>query len=170
MRYSTLLAGSLCAALVLGSAASAQQGAAPAQPPAWPPPGPQISLDQAMKALAAAVAKGKTTPYQYAFAVVGPNGNLICFEQEDGAQTSAGRIAINKARTAATFGRPTKVFFDAMQDGHNFVATLAPYIVASPGGLPLLADGKVIGAIGVSGGPNGLIDQASAQAGVDAIK
>jgi glc operon protein GlcG len=170
MRCSTLTASAVGAVLMFGSAASAQQGAAPAQPPAWPPPGPTISLDQATKVLAAAVAKGKTTPYQYAFAVVGPTGNLICFEQEDGAQTSAGEIAINKARTAATFGRPSKTFFDAMQAGHNFVATLAPYIVASPGGLPLMAGGKVIGAIGVSGGPNGLIDQTAAQAGVDALQ
>lgn len=168
MRYLTLMAGGVCAALVLGSAASAQQGAS-AQPPAWPSPGPQISLDRAKKAVEAAVAKGKTTPYQYAFAVVGPTGNLIYFEQEDGSQTSAGKIAINKARTAATFSRPSKAFFDAMQAGHNSVATLAPYVVASPGGLLLMADGKVIGAIGVSGGPNGLIDQAAAQAGVDAL-
>jgi glc operon protein GlcG len=170
MRYLTLIAGGVCAALVLGSAASAQQGAAPAQPPSWPSPGPAISLDQATKAVEAAMAKGKTTPYQYAFAVVGPTGNLIYFEIQDGALTAAGEIAINKARTAATFSRPTKVFFDAVEAGHQFVTTLAPYIVASPGGLPLIADGKVIGAIGVSGGPNGLIDQAAAQAGVDALK
>jgi glc operon protein GlcG len=153
--------------LMLGSVASAQQAGAPT-PPAWPPPGPAISLDKAKKAVA--VAEGKTTPCQYAFAVVGPTGNLIYFEIEDGAATSATRVAIDKARTSATFSRPSKAFFDAMEAGHHFVATLAPYIVASPGGLPLMADGKVIGAIGVSGGPNGLIDQAAAQAGVDALK
>jgi uncharacterized protein GlcG (DUF336 family) len=57
-----------------------------------------------------------------------------------------------------------------MEAGHSFQSTLAPYVVASPGGLLLMVDGKIAGAIGVSGGANGLIDQTAAQAGVDALK
>jgi uncharacterized protein GlcG (DUF336 family) len=170
MRHLTVIAGALCAALVLGTTAFAQQPAAPAAPPAFPPTGPAITIDQAKKAVSAAVAEGKTTSYRYAFAVVDPDGSLVYFEKNDGAIIAATKIAINKARTAATFNRPSSAFFDAMQSGHPFVTTLAPYLVASPGGLPILVDGKVIGAIGVSGSPNGGIDQTAAQAGVDALK
>jgi uncharacterized protein GlcG (DUF336 family) len=59
---------------------------------------------------------------------------------------------------------------DQFESGHTFASTLAPYLVASAGGLPILVDGKVIGTISVSGSPTGLIGQAAAQAGVDALK
>lgn len=83
---------------------------------------------------------------------------------------AATELAINKARTAATFNRPTKAFFDAMESGHSSVATLAPYLIAAAGGIPLMVDGKVIGGIGVSGSPTGLLDSIPAQAGADALK
>jgi glc operon protein GlcG len=68
------------------------------------------------------------------------------------------------------FKRPTKAFFDAMEAGHNFVATLSPGLTASSGGIPLTVDGKIIGAIGVSGSPSGPTDLGPAQAGADALK
>ena len=88
----------------------------------------------------------------------------------DSAPTSSNEIGIGKARTAATFKRPSKAFFDQMESGHPYVGQLDPRIVASAGGIPLMLNGKIVGAIGVSGGANGLMDAAAAQAGVDALK
>jgi uncharacterized protein GlcG (DUF336 family) len=106
----------------------------------------------------------------YTFAVVDPTGSLVYFEKMDGAIYASTEIAMRKARTAATFKRPTKAFFDAMESGHPFVATLTPELTASIGGIPLMVDGKIIGAIGVSGSPSGPTDLAPAQAGADALK
>jgi glc operon protein GlcG len=164
----------VCAAIILASTAYAQQPMAPAAAPASPPPppayGPPITVDQAKKAVAAAVAEGKSTPYLYTFAVVDPTGSLVYFEKDDGAIYAATEIAIGKARTAAIFKRPSKAFFDQMNSGQPYVATLIPGLVAAAGGIPLVVDGKIVGAIGVSGGPNGLIDSQAAQAGADALK
>ena len=170
MRQLSLLAGVICVTAVLGSSAYAQQQPAPPAPPAWPLTGPTITIEQAKKAAAVAVASGKATPYVYAFAVVDPTSGLVYFEKNDGVLIAATEIAINKARTTATFNRPTKAFFDAMESGHSSVATLAPYLIAAAGGIPLMVDGKVIGGIGVSGSPTGLLDSIPAQAGADALK
>jgi glc operon protein GlcG len=171
----SILAGAICAGIVLGSVAYAQQPAAqqPAtqpMPPAPPPIGAPVTNAQAKKAVAAAVANAVTRPYLLVFAVVDPSGSLVYFEKMDGAPYSSTDVAIGKARTAATFERPTEVFFNQMEGGHPFVATLAPYVTASRGGIPLIVDGKLIGAIGVSGSPNPAFDISAAQAGVDAIK
>ncbi len=88
----------------------------------------------------------------------------------DGAIYAATEIAIRKARTAAMFRRPTKAFFDTMESGHAFIATLTPELTASIGGIPLMVDGKIVGAIGVSGSPSGPTDLPPAQAGADALK
>jgi len=158
----------VCAMVLGGSAAYAQQPTSP--PPAPPDYGPPVTTEQAKKAVAAALAEGKKTPYGYAFAVVDPSGSLVYFEKMDGAIHAATNIAIGKARTAATFKRPSKAFFDAMEAGHPYVMTLEPGLVAAAGGVPLMVDGKIIGAIGVSGGPTGVIDLQAAQAGADALK
>lgn len=168
MRRLTFLAGAICAVVALGSVAYAQQQAAPPPPP--PAYGPPVTTDQAKKAVAAAVAEAKTKPYLLVFAVVDPSGNLVYFEKMDGAIYASNDIAIGKARTAATFKRPTFGFFEQMEAGHNYIMTLTPGLVASGGGLPLVVEGKIVGAIGVSGSPTGVIDQAAAQAGVDALK
>ena len=170
MRLLSLAAGAICATLVLGSAAHAQQPAPPTLPPPAPTYGSPITLDQAKKVVAAAVAEAKARPYLCVFAVVDPSGSLVYFEKMDSAPYSSVEIAIGKARTSAIFKRPTIGFFDQMESGHNYVVTLPPGIVASGGGVPLVVDGKIIGAVGVSGSPNGLIDQQSAQAGAEALK
>lgn len=167
MRRLSIMAGVFGAMLAFGSFAFAQQ---PAAPPVPPPVGPSVTIAQAKKAVAAALAKAKERPYLLDFSVVDPSGSLVYFEKMDGAPYSSTDISIGKARTAATFERPTKVFFDQMEAGHQFVTTLAPYVIASIGGLPLVADGKLIGAIGVSGSPNPMFDNDAAQAGVDALK
>jgi glc operon protein GlcG len=155
-------------ALLAGSAFG--QTPAPAAPPTAPLPyGPPVTISQAKQAVAAAVAEAKKTAYFYTFAVVDPAGDLVYFEKMDSAPTSSNEIGIGKARTAATFKRPSKAFFDQMETGHPYVGQLDPRIVASAGGIPLVVDGKIIGAIGVSGGANGLMDAVAAQAGADTL-
>lgn len=144
-----------------------------AQQPAPPPPpayGPPITIEQAKKAAAAAVAEAKKTPYQYAFAIVNPSGNLVYFEKMDDVLIASINIAIGKARTSATLKRPSKALFDQMETGHPYVSTLDPGVVAAAGGVLLMVDGKIVGAIGVSGGPTGLIDAQMAEAGAAALK
>lgn len=159
----------LAAGLFLVGAAGAQQ-----QPAASPPPAPvygaPVTTEQAKKAVAAALAEGKTRPYLLVFAVVDPSGNLVYFEKMDSAPYASNDVAIGKARTSAIFKRPTMALFEQMEGGHNYVMTLPPGIVASGGGLPIVVDGKIIGAIGVSGSPSGLLDQTAAEAGVNALK
>jgi len=171
MRRLTLIAVA-CAAALSSSLAFAQQPAAPAAPPPAPPAyGPPVTLEQAKKAVAVAVTEAKKNAgYTFVFAVVDPAGNLVYFERMDSAPTSSVDIAVGKAWTAATFKRPSKAFFDAMESGHSFFGQLHPRVTASAGGLPLMVDGKIVGAIGVSGGANGLMDLGAAQAGADALK
>lgn len=170
MRRFSLITAAACAALLFGFVAHAQQPAAPPPPPPPPPAyGAPVTIDQAKKAVAGAMAEAKKLPYLYVFAVVDPSGSLVYFEKMDGAVYASTQIAMSKARAAATYKRPTKVYFDLMEAGHSFVGTLDG-MIASAGGIPLMVDGKIIGAIGVSGGPSGLFDTAAAQAGVDALK
>src|SRR5580704_10275960 len=161
------------ATLILGSAVHAQQPVPPAPTvaaPVPPPPyGPPITIAQAKMVVAAAVAEAKKTPYLYTFSVVDPSGDLVYFEKMDSAPTSSNEIGIGKARTAATFKRPSKAFFDQRESGDPFVGQLDPRIVASAGGIPLIVDGKIVGAIGISGGANGLMDAVAVQAGADAL-
>ncbi len=169
MRGFSLITTLAFAAAIFGSAAYAQQPAASSPPP---PPhyGPPITIEQAKKVAAAAVAEAKKTPYDYAFAIVNPSGNLVYFEKTDDVLIASINIAIAKAQTSATLKRPSKALFDQMETGHPYVATLYPGIVAAAGGVPILVDGKIIGAIGVSGSPTGLIDAHAAEAGAAALK
>ena len=171
MRYLSFAALTLCVAVAFGTAAYAQQPPAAAAPPPPPAYGPPVTLEQAKKAVAASVTEAKKVAgYQFVFAVVDPAGNLVYFEKMDSAPTSSVDIAIGKAWTAATFKRPSKAFFDAMETGHSFFGQLHPRVTASAGGIPLVVDGKIVGAIGVSGGANGLMDLGAAQVGADALK
>jgi glc operon protein GlcG len=166
MRRLSLITAVASAAIFYASAVCAQQPAPP-PPPAY---GPPITIEQAKKVAAAAVAEAKKTPYHYAFAIVDPSGHLVYFERTDDVLTASINIAIGKAQTSATLKRPSKALFDAMESGHPYVATLYPGIVAAAGGVPIIVGGKIIGAIGVSGGPTGLIDLAAADAGANALK
>jgi len=171
MRRLTVIAVA-CAAALSSSLAFAQQPAAPTAPPPPPPAyGPPVTLDQAKKAVAAAVTESKKAAgYTFVFAVVDPAGDLVYFEKMDSAPTSSIEVAIGKAWTAATFKRPSKLYFDQMEAGHAFFGQLHPRLTASAGGVPIVVDGKIVGAIGVSGGANGLMDMGAAQAGADALK
>ena len=167
MRRLSIITAAAVATVLLGTAVHAQQPAPSPPPPAY---GPPVTIEQAKKAVAAAVVEAKKTGYLYTFAVVDPSGDLVYFEKMDSAPTSSNEIGIGKARTAATFKRPSKAFFDQMESGHPYVGQLDPRIVASAGGIPLIIDGKIVGAIGVSGGASGLMDAVAAQAGVDTLK
>ena len=158
---------SLCAiafSLNILSPARAQQ---PAPPPA-PPFGTPITYAQAQKAALAAMAKAGEIRVPNSIAVVEPSGDLVFFLRMDGAPYSAAALAQQKAWTAARYRRPTKVFYDGVESGHPFFLTF-PGISATPGGIPIVVDGKLIGAIGVSGG-NGEQDVIVSGAGAEALK
>jgi len=96
MRSLSLITALAFAAALFGSAVYAQQPAA-SSPPAPPPYGPPITIEQAKKVAAAALAEAKKTPYEYTFAIVNPSGNLVYFEKTDDVLTAAINIAIGKA-------------------------------------------------------------------------
>jgi glc operon protein GlcG len=145
----------------------ADQKTTPAPPPT-PPYGMPITLDQAKHVAAAAEAEARKNNWAMAIAIAEPSGALVYFLKMDNTQYGSIKIAPAKAETAALFRRPTKMFTDALQDGHLFFLTFEG-LSAAPGGLPIIADGKLIGAIGVSGGA-GHQDDVVAKAGADAIK
>jgi glc operon protein GlcG len=119
--------------------------------------------------LGAAEAEAKKRNWKMNIAVVDPNGDLINFLRMDGAQVASVNISQGKARTAARYRRPTQLFYNAYETGHPYVSTLDRTLVASPGGFPLVEGGKLIGAIGCSGG-TGDQDALICKAGADMIK
>ena len=160
---------STIAALLLAVPVFAQ---APAPiPDAMPfdiPYGTPISLERAKQVGDAAAAEAKKRNWKMAIAVVDPSGDLVYFVKLDGTAYSSAKIAEHKARSAAIFRRPTKVFFDAMESGHPYVMTLDGMIGAD-GGLPITESGKIIGGIGTSGG-TGAQDAIVSKAGADTVK
>jgi len=153
MRYSFAAAGALCAALIAGSGFIAQaQEAVPEKMPFDIPYGMAVSYDKAIGAINAAAAESKKRNWKMNIAVVDNNGDLIAFQRMDGAQIASVKIAQGKASTAARYRRETELFFKAFESGHPYVATLDNTLVASPGGIPLMEGGKMVGAIGCSGG------------------
>ena len=102
-----------------------------------------------------------------AIAIAEPTGALVYFLKMDDTQYASIELAMAKAKTAAIYRRPTKMFTEALGNGHLLFLTFQD-LCAAPGGLPLVADGKLIGAIGVSGGA-GHQDDIVAQAGVAAL-
>ena len=130
--------------------------------------GAPISLDRADAVLAAAVAESKKRDWKLVCAVVDSGANLVSFKRMDGAQLASISVAEHKARTAAKFRRETKAFEGGIQGGFQYLATLDD-VIASRGGIPLVEGGKVIGAIGCSGG-TGSQDEVVAKAGAAVIK
>lgn len=126
-----------------------------------------VSLEDARKATAAVVAEARKNNWNMAIAIVDEGGNLVLFERLDETQIGSADIAIGKARTAVMFKRPTKALEDAINSGQHAILSF-PNTLPREGGLPLFADGKVIGGIGVSGGKSSE-DTQVAKAGVDAL-
>jgi glc operon protein GlcG len=116
------------------------------------PYGRPISLEQAQAVIHAAVAEARKRNWKMNVAVADSGGNLVAFQRMDGAMLASIQIAQHKARAAVTFRRPTKVFEDGVQLMHLNYLLAFDGIIASRGGIPLIDQGDIIGAIGCSGG------------------
>jgi uncharacterized protein GlcG (DUF336 family) len=127
-----------------------------------------LSLEDGKKAAAVASAEAKKNNWKMAIAVVDDGGHLIYFERIDDTQVGSIDVSIGKARTALAFKRPTKALEDAINAGQNSAILSFPNILPREGGIPFVVDGKVVGAIGVSGGKSSE-DAQVAKAGVDAL-
>jgi glc operon protein GlcG len=124
----------------------------PVEMPFDVPYGLPISLSQAQAAIQAAVDEAGKRNWKMNVAVTDSAGNLVAFQRMDGAMLASIQIAEHKARAAVTFRRPTKVFEDGVQLMHLNYLLAFDGIIASRGGIPLIVDGKIIDAIGCSGG------------------
>jgi glc operon protein GlcG len=163
-------------AALLGSVPVGAQQAPPANPldavpdkmPFDIPYGAPISLERAVAAIAAAIAEAKKHDWKLNVAVVDSGGNLVAFQRMDGAQLASIQVSEHKARTAVTFRRETKAFENAVQQSNYYVMTLDG-VIASRGGIPLVEGGKLIGAIGCSGG-TGSQDEAACKVGAATVK
>ena len=141
-------------------------GAAHAQVPQY---GPNVTHEQARKAVAAAVAEGRKINVPMAIAVVDNAGQLVAFERMDNTQTASVGVAQDKAMSAAMYRRSTKAFQDALAGGGAGLRILnLRGASAVEGGLPLVIDGKIAGGIGVSGGSPEQ-DGVVAKAGTDGL-
>ena len=134
------------------------------------PYGAPISLEHAKKAAAAAIAEARKNNWTMALAVVDPNGTLVYYEKLDNTQIGSANVAINKARSAALYKRPTKAFEEALAKGGEGLRVLRlEGAIPVEGGVPIVMEGKIVGAIGMSGGTSAQ-DAQCAQAGADALK
>jgi glc operon protein GlcG len=143
----------VAAALLVGAAIPvvAQQPAAPPPPPTTPYGSP-IGLDAAKKAMAAAEAEAVKNNWPMAIVILDSTGHIVMLHRLDNTQYGSIRVAEDKAHTALDFRRPSKVFEDLVAQGGIGMRTLG-LRGATPleGGVPIIADGKIIGAVGVSG-------------------
>jgi uncharacterized protein GlcG (DUF336 family) len=134
------------------------------------PYGTSISLENAKKVAAPALAEASKNNWLMAVAIVDPSGNLVYYEKMDGTQYASANIAVGKARSAAQFKRPTKALQDALAAGGDGLRILGlEGAVPVEGGLPLVEGGKIVGAIGVSGGTSAQDGQCAA-AGAAVLK
>jgi glc operon protein GlcG len=150
----TILAGVLLAALATGASAQDKR----------PDYGTAVNAAGAKKIAVGVLAECQKNGWNVAVAVVDTHGLLVYFEQMDNTQTASIDIAIGKAKAAATYRRTTRVFMEAINKGGSATITL-PGVFASPGGVPIMVDGKVTGGVGVSG-VTGDQDEQCAKAGL----
>ena len=161
MRVITIAAAAVAALSILSVQSPALAQPAAAAPPRPAPYGAVITREQAMRAAAAAAAEARRRNVSVAIAVAGPTGDIVFFEHMDGAVYATDDLAPLKARNAARYRMPTSNFVTMQKNGQSF-----PDVFVGAGGMPLVVDGKTVGAIAVSGGA----DDPVAQAGVDALK
>jgi uncharacterized protein GlcG (DUF336 family) len=152
VRFATAIALAACSSLTLAQDRRPDYGAA-------------VNVAQAKKIAAGVIAECAKNQWNVAVAVVDNHGYLVYFERMDNTQTASMDIAVNKAKTAATYRRPTRVFMDVINKGGPATATLGGGLTASPGGVPIMVDGKVTGGVGVSG-VTGDQDEQCAKAGL----
>jgi uncharacterized protein GlcG (DUF336 family) len=132
--------------------------------------GTPITAETAKKVAAPAIAEARRNNWTMAIAIVDPSGDLVYFERMDDTQVGSVDVAISKARSAARFKRPTKAFQDALAAGGEGLRILALNgAIPVDGGLPLVMGGRIVGAIGASGGTSAQDGQVAA-AGVAALK
>lgn len=132
------------------------------------PYGPPISLEKAQALVQAAIAEATKRGWHYDIAVVDSGANLVTFARMDAGPLGSISIAEHKARAAARYRRPTKVFEDLVQKASFRYLLSLDDIVASRGGIPLEENGKIVGAIGCSAG-TGSQDQAICEAAIAAV-
>lgn len=154
----------MCAASAATAIAFAGVALAQEQRPGY---GTPVNLATAKKMAAAALAECQKNKWNVAVAIVDNHGMLLYYERLDDTQTSSAQIAIDKARAAAMYRRPTRAFADVIAKSGPAVMTL-PGVVASPGGVPIFSNGKVVGGIGASG-VTGDQDEQCAKAGIAAM-
>lgn len=177
MRKIALRSVAVCAALAAGTAfaqtpppaAPPSAGGTPDKMPFDVPYGTDIIAANAKKLIDAAEAEATKRGWKMNIAVVDTHGDLVAFVRMDGAQFASIAISQGKARTAARYRRESRAFFNAYETGHPYVGTLDPGLIASPGGFPLVEGGKLIGAIGCSGG-TGDQDALICKVGADIVK
>jgi glc operon protein GlcG len=163
MSRKTVMRSLVAAMILLGGLAMAR-----AQMPH--PLGGPVTLENARKAAGPALAEAEKNHWNVAVAVVDTGGNLVYYEKMDNTQIGSANVAIEKARTAALFKRPTKAFQDTLAAGGDGLRVLSlKNVVAIEGGIPLVMDGKIVGAIGVSGATSAQ-DAQCAKAGADVLK
>ncbi|MGA8612510.1 MAG: heme-binding protein [Xanthobacteraceae bacterium] len=154
MKLSRFAAAIFAAGMIVASQAQAQAPDLNAIPDKMPfniPFGPPISVERAQAVIAAGIAEAKKRGWEMNIAVVDQHGDLKAFARMDEAQLASISIAEHKARTAARYRRETRLFEDGVMKGVAYLTTLDD-VIASRGGIPLLDGGKIIGAVGCSGG------------------
>jgi glc operon protein GlcG len=129
--------------------------------------GPAVNAAAAKKIAAGIIGECQKNSWNVAVAVVDTHGFLVYFERMDNTQTASMDIAVGKAKAAATYRRPTRVFMEVINKGGPATATL-PGVFASPGGVPVFVDGRIVGAVGVSG-VTGDQDEQCALAGIKSM-
>jgi len=158
-----------CALALSALAAFAPASAQEVESTKLPPYGPAITLDQAKRVMAAAELEAAENTWQVAITILDSGGNLVMFHKVDNAQLSAIGVSEGKAQTALQFKRPSKDLDDAIARGGAGNRLLAlKDITPIEGGLPIVLEGRIIGAIGVSGAVSSQ-DTQVAKAGVDAL-
>jgi glc operon protein GlcG len=168
-----VLGMAMAAALVAAGQTRAQQPAAnpldtvPDKMPYDVPYGAPIALEPAQAVIAAAMAEARKHDWKLNVAVVDSGGNLVAFGRMDGAQLASIPISEHKARVAVTFRRESKIFETGINGGLTYQLSLDG-VIGSRGGIPLVEDGKLIGAVGASGG-TGSQDELCAKAGAAVI-
>jgi glc operon protein GlcG len=163
MRMARLLSLLVAVMLLVVGSVSAQ---APAPPPAY---GTPISLEQAKKVVAGAEAEAKKNNWPVVIVVMDSGGQLVMLQRLDNTQWGSIDIAKEKARSAVALRRPTKALQDAVAQGGSNLRLPTTGFSVLEGGIPIVADGKIIGSVGVSG-VTSQQDAQIAQAGIDALK
>lgn len=163
-----LAAGLATLGIVALAGGRSADSVAPASPPQTIATTRTLTLEGANQVLAAAIAKATQRGAGGAIAVVDDGGSLIAFQRIDGTFAAGAAVSLGKARTSALFKKPTKAFEDSINGGRTALAAVHE-MTPLQGGVPILVDGQVVGAIGVSGAHSQQEDEEIALAGAAAL-